>query len=110
ADRPDFQTLELLDRVRRREEIPEERMASLHQRAFSDRREEPELRKELRQCLSPLLPGEIPSENNRGKRLELTGILRVSRELRRRLATSQAVPGGLRERLERCLIELEGLE
>ena len=32
------------------------------------------------------------------------------RELRRRLSQSHAVPGGLKERLEQCLIELEALD
>ncbi len=107
---PDFQTVELLDRVRRREEMPEERLEELHRRAFSGEVEEPEIRKELRQCLRPPLPDDSPSENGRGRNADLAGVLRASRELRRRLATSQSVPDGLKERLERCLIELEALE
>lgn len=106
ADIPDFQTVELLDRVRRREDLPEERLGELHRRAFSGAEEEPELRRELRQCLKPPPFDVSPDENRRN---ELSGLLRLSRELRRRVAASAAVPDGLKERVDRCLLELEGI-
>ncbi|MCC8180350.1 MAG: hypothetical protein LIP23_05505, partial [Planctomycetes bacterium] len=48
ASIPDYQTVELLDRIRHREDLPEEQVEELHRRAFDDGEEEPELRKELR--------------------------------------------------------------
>lgn len=111
AEIPDFQTVELLDRIRRREDAPDEKINELHRRAFAGDVEEPELRKELRQVLRPAsLPEQRPADSEGGRNRELTAILRTARELRRQLATSTVVPDGLKERVERCLIELEALE
>ena len=107
---PDFQTVELLDRVRNRNEMPEEKVSELHRRAFEGEGEEPEFRKELRQCLRPQLSETEMHDRGESRKSDLAGILRAARELRRRLATTHAVPGGLRERLEKCLVELESLE
>jgi hypothetical protein len=49
-------------------------------------------------------------DRSQSRKSELSGILRAARELRRRLSETRIVPGGLRERLEQCLVELEGLE
>ncbi len=107
---PDFQTVELLDRVRRRDGAPEERVEELHRRAFGGEGEEPEFRKELRQALRPVLSGDEMAERSMTRQSELAGILRSARDLRRRLVATRAVPGGLKERLEQCLIELEALQ
>ncbi|MCD8140471.1 MAG: hypothetical protein LUE17_11960 [Planctomycetaceae bacterium] len=107
---PDFQTVELLDRVRRRDEMPEEKIDELHRRAFDGESEEPEFRKELRQYLRPQISEEEMNDRSASRKRELVAILRSARDLRRRLATTNAVPGGLKERLEQCLVELEGLE
>lgn len=110
AEIPDFQTVELLDRVRRRDEMPEEKINELHRRAFDGEGETPEFRRELRQFLRPQLPEEQANASAGTDKRELAKILRASRELRRHLATTTAVPDGLKERLERCLVELESLE
>lgn len=107
---PDFQTVELLDRVRSRNEMPETKINELHRRAFEGEGEEPEFRKELRQFLRPQMSESEMQDRSASRKSDLSGILRAARELRRRLIDSNAVPGGLRERLEQCLIELEGLE
>ena len=107
---PDFQTVELLDRVRSRSEMPEERVNELHRRAFEGEGEEPEFRRELRQALRPQMSDSEMRDRGDKRKSELTAILRAARELRRRLVDSNVVPGGLRERLEQCLVELEGLE
>lgn len=107
---PDFQTVELLDRVRRREDLPEGEVEELHRRAFEGEGEEPEFRRELRQCLRPRLSEEAMVERGVERRREFGALLRAGRELRRRLAECGSVPGGLRERLEGCLVELEALE
>ncbi len=107
---PDFQTVELLDRVRRREEMPDEKMEELHRKAFESEAEEPELRRELRQYLRPQPTESEIREGQNARKSELAGILRIARELRRRIATSEAIPGGLRERIESCLVELEALD
>lgn len=110
AAMPDFQTVELLDRVRSRDAMPEERMEELHRRAFAGEGEEPEFRRELRQCLKPRLSEDMIEGHANERREEMRVLLRAARELRRRLADARSVPGGLRERLEQCLVELEGLE
>lgn len=107
---PDFQTVELLDRVRRREELPEDQINELHRRAFTGESEEPELRKELRQCLRPQLTDTEMREGAENRNRDMAGILRAARELRRRLVATHVVPEGLKERIERCLVELEALE
>lgn len=107
---PDFQTVELLDRVRRKEEVPQERMEELHRRAFAGEAEEPEIRRELRHALRPPLDESAMREGAESRRAEMAGILRAARELRRRLASTRAVPDGLKERIERCLVELEALD
>jgi hypothetical protein len=110
ADIPDFQTVELLDRARRREAAPEERLEELHRRAFSGDAGEPELRREIRQFLRPASRQEA-SGRDEARKAELAGLLRTSRELRRRLSQAgDIVPPGLRERVERCLVELEMVE
>ncbi len=107
---PDFQTVELLDRVRRREEMPEEKMEELHRKAFESDAEDPEIRREIRQYLRPQSTESEMEMGAANRKSELAGILRIARELRRKLATTHAVPGGLRERIERCLVELEALD
>ena len=107
---PDFQTVELLDRVRRKDEMPDEKVSELHRRAFEGEGEEPEFRKELRQALRPALSDDQMNERSESRQSELAGILRSARDLRRRLVNTRAVPGGLKERLEQCLIELEALQ
>lgn len=110
AEIPDFQTVELLDRVRNRPELPDEKVSELHRRAFEGEGVEPDFRKELRQFLRPQLSDGEMRERSLSRKSELSGILRAARELRRRLLESHAIPGGLRERLEQCLVELESLE
>ena len=107
---PDFQPVELLDRVRRMDEVPEEKMSELHRRALEGEGEEPEFRRELRQCLRPQMGDAEIGDRSASRKTELAGILRAARELRRRLVTTNAIPGGLKERLEQCLVELESLE
>ncbi len=107
---PDFQTVELLDRVRRQDELPEEKVSELHRRAFEGEGEEPEFRRELRQCLKPKMSDDQMRDRSLSRQAELAAILRPARDLRRKLSTTRIVPGGLKERLEQCLVELEGLE
>lgn len=107
---PDYQTVELLDRVRRRDEVPDDQMEELHRRAFAGEGEEPEFRRELRECLRPSLSEDDMQQQGVNRKREMAALLRAARELRRRLSETKSVPGGLRERLEQCLIELESLE
>ncbi len=110
ANIPDFQTVELLDKIRRRDNLPEEEMGELHRKAFDGEVEEPELRKELRQVLRPQVDEETMREGSDNRRRELSAILRLARELRRKVIATNAIPGGLKERIERCLVELEALD
>ncbi|MCD8352562.1 MAG: hypothetical protein LUC93_18320 [Planctomycetaceae bacterium] len=106
---PDYQTVELLDRVRRQEVVPPDEVDELHRRAFDgpDTDSEPEFRKELRAMLKPAAykPDNIDVQHR-----ELVKIITITRQLRRLLAGTDTVPEGLRERLEQSLVELEGLE
>ncbi len=106
---PDFQTVELLDKVRRREQIPSDEIEELHGRAFKGEEDEPELRKELRHCLRPVLEAAV-KEMADDRRRELNSILRLARELRKKVYATSAIPSGLKERIERCLVELEALD
>jgi hypothetical protein len=105
---PDYQTVALLDRVRRKDELPAEQIDELHRRAFDGEGEEPDFRRELRGMLTPT--PKVAHEATAARRVELAQIAKTARELRRRISTSTTVPGGLRERLEQALVELEALE
>ena len=111
---PDYQTVELLDRVRRADEIPEKDVEKIHCRVFDESGgiEETEVRRELRQKLKPSLAGADEIESGKRRKAEMAAILKLARGLRRAMADSRAglVPGGLRERLEQALVELEGLD
>ena len=105
---PDFQTVELLDRVRQRDETPVEAIDDFHRRAFEDAgaTDETALRKELRATLKPACgSGAIDV-----RRRELSLIIALGRKLRRSLAATEIVPENMRARLVHMLMELEGLE
>ncbi len=108
AGAPDYQTVELLDRVRRAEDLDDDEAEELHRRVFSDDDAEDEtaLRKELRQRLKP--PAATADHIDAG-RAELARVVRAARELRKAMSATGAVPEGLRERLEQALIEVEAL-
>ncbi|MFW5858111.1 MAG: hypothetical protein ACOCX4_09550, partial [Planctomycetota bacterium] len=67
------------------------------------------LRKEIRSALAAR-EGEGEETVEAARKRELDDIRRTSKVLRRKLADSRIVPGGLRERFERLLAELEALE
>lgn len=110
ASVPDYQTVELLHRARQREAIPETEMAALHRAAFEEEEEETDLRKRIREHLRPDPDAETVASANQRRRKEIESILRTARQLREKLARARAVPAGLRERFEQCLVELEGLD
>lgn len=103
-DVPDYQTVELLHRARENDEIGEEDKDRFHRLAFEDGAEQTALRKEIRDAMRP------EDEEGSDRERELQDLRRTSRVLRRKLADSRHVPGGLRERFERLLAELEALE
>ncbi|MCD8349677.1 MAG: hypothetical protein LUC93_03605 [Planctomycetaceae bacterium] len=107
ASVPAFQTVALLDRVRRLDEVEPEEMETVHRRVFeeADGDNEPAIRKELRAMIRP---DAKPAIDVQGR--ELSKIITVARQLRRLLAGTRTVPDGLRERLEQQLTELEGLQ
>ena len=104
---PDYQTVELLHRLRENDSLDEETKNDFHRRAFTGE-DDGDLRKELRENLRPDA-GEIDQANTNRKK-ELTDILRTARALRRKLAHTRAIPGGLKDRLEQILVELEALD
>jgi hypothetical protein len=83
-------------------------MEELHRRAFDGEGEESEFRKELRGMLTPTT--KVSDDMNAMRRMEMTQLMKAARNLRRCLSTSKIVPGGLRERLEHVLTELDALE
>ncbi|MDR3211298.1 MAG: hypothetical protein LBU79_05215 [Planctomycetota bacterium] len=107
---PDFQTVELLDKARQDDRLSRDTVKELHRKAFDDAVEGPELRRELRQSLRA--PDAAASEviDATSSKRDLVVLLRLARELRRKLSLSEAVPAGLKERIERSLVELEALQ
>ncbi|MCC8180349.1 MAG: hypothetical protein LIP23_05500, partial [Planctomycetes bacterium] len=65
---------------------------------------------ELRQRLKPQRDDAEIRDLAAARKMELATIQRIGRDLRRRIATTNAIPGGLRDRLDQCLLELEGVD
>ncbi len=108
---PDYQTVELLDRVRRTENVSDEEVGGLHRRAFTEADgDETALRKELRDKLKPPAARADHIDGGESRRREMAEILKTARHLRRLLSAAKSVPGGLRDRLEQGLTELEALD
>lgn len=105
---PDYQTVELLHRVRENEELGSDEKNRLHSLAFTGEEDETFLRKEIRDSLRG--SREDGEDDGYERRKELTDILRTARVLRRKLLHSTLVPDGLKERIEAVLVELEAVE
>ncbi|MCC8190393.1 MAG: hypothetical protein LIP77_07115 [Planctomycetes bacterium] len=107
---PEYTTIELLDRVRRDEAIPQEEAEEIHRQVFGagGTASEKDLRRELREKLRPAPTGAVSIEMGGGRKL--AAVVRAARRLRLLLSTGPAVPEGLRGRLETALCELEALE
>ncbi len=106
---PDYQTVELLHRAQSNPELDDKVKERLHDRAFAGEEEENALRQQIREHLREPSDAEV-ADANAARRKELNDILRTARALRRKLAHAQHVPGGLRERIEKLLVELEALD
>ncbi len=106
---PDYQTVDLLRKMQERDDIDAEDKNTFHRLAFDEGAEETSLRKEIRSALAAR-EGEGEETVEAARKRELDDIRRTSKVLRRKLADSRIVPGGLRERFERLLAELEALE
>lgn len=59
--------------------------------------------------IKPPVTADHIDEANRRRRAERAAILKLA-HLRRRVAAAASIPGGLRERLEQALVELEALD
>lgn len=105
---PDYQTVELLHRVRDRGELEEKEVERFHEMVFEGDEDEMGLRRELRARLHPS-PPELPNDEEVAARREREEILRLARHLRRKLAASRSIPQDLCERLEELLLALEAL-
>lgn len=108
-DVPDYQTVELLNKARDRNDIDETDKEELHRLAFDDSGDEAALRKEIRQKLRPFNGDEIDDANAR-RHKELEGLLRIARNLRQKLAEARSVPEGVKNRIEEALLELEAID
>ena len=108
-DVPDYQTVELLKKARERDDIAEEEKEELHRMAFESNTDEGILRKEIRERMHPADKDDIDRANI-NRRRELDGLLRISRNLRQRLAEARSVPEGVKSRIEEALLELESLD
>ncbi len=106
---PEYQTVELLHRLRQRGDLGEQDQKRLHDRAFSGE-EEGDLRQQLRERLRSGPTGEEVGAADSKRQRELADILRTARLLRHKLAHARAVPGGLRDRFEQLLLELEAID
>lgn len=105
SDAPDYETVALLDRVRRKDDQPMERIDELHQRAFANGGENEAVKAELRGMLRPSPPASASDPDI----AEKAKVLGAARKLRKEMAKTDFVPDGLRERLEQPLTELEAL-
>lgn len=109
---PDYQTVDLLNKVRQRDDMDEQTVQDFHRRAFEgDDVDEKELRKDIRRVLSPRIVQDTDAmQEGAGRRQqELAGILRAARELRRRLATATCIPDGIKSDVEDALVQLEAV-
>jgi hypothetical protein len=103
---PEYQTVELLQKMQDNDEMGAEDKQRFHRLAFDEGAEQTQLRKDIRGALSGVRNDD--AGEGAGER-EMQDILRTGRALRRKLTHAQSVPEGLRERFERLLDELEAL-
>lgn len=108
-DVPDYQTVDLLHKMRGREDLPDEDKSRIHEMAFEGNGDEADLRRELRDRMRGD-DGEGVADANRARRRELDDILRTARQLRKKVAQARSVPDGLKDRIESALLELEALD
>ncbi len=106
-DVPDYETVDLLKKLRDKDEVGEERKSRFHEQAFAGVEDETAFRKDLRECLRG---GEEAADAPAARQRELQDVLRTARALRRKLAQTKTVPRGLKDRIEQALLELEGLD
>lgn len=109
-DVPDYQTVDLLHKMRGREDLPDEDKSRIHEMAFEGNGDETDLRRELRDRMHGRDDGEGVADANRARRRELDDILRTARQLRKKVAQARSVPDGLKDRIESALLELEALD
>lgn len=108
-DVPDYQTVDLLHKMRGREDLPEEDKSRIHEMAFDGGGDETDLRRELRERMRGD-DGDGIADANRTRRRELDDILRTARQLRKKVAQARSVPDGVKDRIESALLELEALD
>ena len=107
---PDYQTLELLKKARERDDIEEEEKEELHRIAFEGDVDQTNFRKEIKDRMKPADLFDIIDKANFNRRKEIEGLLRLGRNLRKRLYDAKSVPEGVKDRVEEALCELEALE
>lgn len=101
---PSHETVALLDKVERSEEVSEEELNVMKAMAFSNTVHDggyTEFKKHASQF--------TPRRQIDPDKAEKAAILKTSRKLRRVMAASHFVPDGLKERIEEPLVELEAL-
>ncbi|MCK9570020.1 hypothetical protein M0R72_13845 [Candidatus Pacearchaeota archaeon] len=106
---PDYKTVEMLKRVSDNDTISEDQVNEFHAAAFSGEIDESELRKKIREAIAETTLPEMDSVNA-DRHKELAAILRTARALREKLARTKYVAGGLKERAENILAEIEALD
>lgn len=106
---PDYQTLELLKKARERDDIEEEEKEELHRIAFEGDVDQTNFRKEVKDRMKPADLFDIDKANF-NRRKEIGCILKLGRNLRKRLYDAKSVPEGVKDRVEEALCELEALE
>ena len=75
---PDYQTVELLKKIRERDDIDEETKDEFHRLAFAGNTEETALRKEIRERMRTVEPEDIDRANY-NRRREIDSLLRLAR-------------------------------
>jgi len=110
ATLPDYQTVDMLNRMRTRADVDDDDVESLHRRAFEGEEDETSLRKEIRRTLLPRSEESISSACDERQK-QLRSIVHLARQLRIKIAESkECIPAGIRSKLEECLVTLESLD
>lgn len=102
-DVPEYQTVDLLKKVREREDINEAEKEELHRMAFECTTDEGVLRKEIK--------ARLPQDRSPAyDRRELKRLVILARNFRQKLAACEDVPEGMKDRIDQSLLEMEALD
>ena len=109
---PELGTVELLKKARDRADIEEEDKDEMHRIAFEQGADQKVVRREIKARTRPkeLFSDAEMEAANFNRKKEITVILKLGRNLRKKLYEAKSVPEGVKDRVEEAICELEALE